>query len=284
MSKLETVHENLLASIGSREAQLGKAQRGYKANRKRAYVAHNKQKRAQRLADKYGNFGPNESQRKAEHYIREGRRFGVVAYNNHLRAQEELGKVKRLTQKLHELEIRNDEVEKRLAKVTIKGNRAVGGTPWDRWMAVTLASVANCASGKRRNFYSMAGGWDVDHVIVPGEAYGERSDCSSTVYGWIKAAGLPDPQGGNFAGGFTGTLAYPHADSGWKQVSLDKFLNTDAPGYIIYGEGNGHHTEAKCPSDTDKYRTAGHGSAPVDFGTTFLFGSNEYQRYYLYLP
>lgn len=282
MAKLEHTQDLVLAALGNREAQLGSAQRAYKANRKRAFIAHNQQVHADHLRDKFGAFGPHENQAKAVHYYKAANRFRVVAYNNHVRAQEDLGQIKHLTQKVHGLDVRADEIAERLAKVTITGNHATGGSDWDRWMAVQLASVANCSAGKRRNFYSMTGAWDIDHVIVPGEQYDERSDCSSTITGWAKAAGLPDPNGADWTGGSTGTLKGGH--NGWKQVSLDKFLSTDAPGYVVYGEGNGHHTEGKCPSGTDRYRTAGHGSAPVDFGTVHLFGSGEYETYWLYLP
>jgi hypothetical protein len=130
----------------------------------------------------------------------------------------------------------------------------------------------------RRNFYSMPGNWDVDHVIKPGEKHGERSDCSSTVTGWAKAAGLPDPNGENWHGGYTGTLL--RGVNGWKQVSRERMIK-HGWGYIVYGSGDGHHTEAYIgPGE----RTAGHGSAPVDFGVINLFGAHEVMRYFIYDP
>jgi hypothetical protein len=55
-------------------------------------------------------------------------------------------------------------------------------------------------------------------------------------------------------------------------------------GFIVYGEGSGHHTEAFTPSKELPDRTSGHGSAPVDFGTVFLFGTGEFQRYFCWFP
>jgi hypothetical protein len=264
------------AALKSRHQQLAKAQRRYKANRKRAFVANNKKEKARAVVQKQATHPKVRDQ-----YTAKANHFAKVAYANHVRAQEELGKVKRLQQKIHGLQLQKQEIKSRLHKVTIKGDKAYGGTDWDRWMAVTLKSVYNCEHNIRPNWYSMSGSWNVSHVIT-GYPPGTRDDCSSTVTGWALAAGLPDPNGEDFRAGYTGTLL--RGVNGWKQVSLDKFLNTDAPGYIVYGGGDGHHTEAKCPSDTDKYRTAGHGSAPVDFGTVHLFGSGETERYFLYLP
>ena len=51
-------------------------------------------------------------------------------------------------------------------------------------------------------------------------------------------------------------------------------------GYVVYGGGVGHHVEAYIgPGD----RTAGHGSAPVDFGRINLFGNGDF-RCFIYDP
>jgi hypothetical protein len=171
--------------------------------------------------------------------------------------------------------------------VSIEGNVAKGGSPFERWLAVQNASVANCATGKRRNFYSMSGSWNIKHPITPGEAYGERSDCSQTVTAWAKAAGLPDPNGARYTGGYTGTLQ--QGNNGWREVSFSHMVKAKKPAFLIYGSGTGHHTEGWCPvvnangQIVNANRTAGHGSAPVDHGLPDLFGDNDF-RCFIYDP
>jgi len=244
-----------------------RAQRRYKANRRRAFIAHNEKLRAMAKADRMRMGGHPRAERRAG---READRAHHRELANHHRAQHYLGVIKRKQRQIHKLKTRQSDLEaelKKLSKVTIKGNKAEGGTPGQRWKAVCLASVANCSSAKRRNFYSMAGTWDIDHVITPGEEYGERSDCSSTVTGWAKAAGLPDPNGTDWTGGYTGTLI--REANGWKGVS-ESAMRKKGWGYVVYGSGTGHHTEAYIGPGN---RTAGHGSAPVDFGVIDLFGT-----------
>lgn len=268
-------------ALGINEGQLALARSRYTANRQRSAAAVTARVDAQTKADELRAKGHPKAARAAD---REAGRQRVVAIKNHERALHFRGRIKELVQEKHGLETRQDKLKQHAADylkshgVQITGNHAAGGTPKERWIAVCLASVANCSSGDRRNFYSMPGNWDVSHVIKPGEAPGERSDCSSTVTGWAKAAGLPDPNGANWTGGFTGTLLGGH--NGWKEVSRERMVK-HGWGYIVYGSGVGHHTEAYIgPGD----RTAGHGSAPVDFGVIDLFGSGEVQRYFIYDP
>lgn len=267
--------------LSTNGAQLALARNRYTANRQRSADAVKWRTDSQEKADRLRTQGHS---KEARHWDREAGRARVVAIKNHERALHFRGRIKELLQEKHGLEVRQDKLKKNAADylknhgVHIHGNKAVGGTPKERWIAVCLASVANCSSGDRRNFYSMPGSWDVDHVIVPGERPGERSDCSSTVTGWAKAAGLPDPNGEDWHGGFTGTLL--RGANGWKEVSRERMVK-HGWGYIVYGSGVGHHTEAYIgPGD----RTAGHGSAPVDFGIIDLFGSGEVQRYFIYDP
>lgn len=279
-SKIDRVAK--LLSVNA--AQLALARNRYAANRQRSAEAVKARKADQEKADRLRAQGhPKE----ARHWDREAGRQRVIAVKNHERALHFRGRIKELLQEKHGLEVRQEKLHKHAEEylkkhgVQIKGNHAIGGTPKERWIAVCLASVANCSKGMpngRRNFYSMPGNWDVDHVIVPGEKPGERSDCSSTVTGWAKAAGLPDPNGEDWRGGYTGTLL--RGVNGWKQVSRERMIK-HGWGYIVYGSGDGHHTEAYIgPGD----RTAGHGSAPVDFGVIDLFGSGEVMRYFIYDP
>jgi hypothetical protein len=190
------------------------------------------------------------------------------------------GRVKVLNRRVQGLESDQAATEAELAKwqkehgVQIKGNRASGGTPYKRWMAVCLAAAANCASAKRRNFYSQSGAWDVKHELEPGPAYGERSDCSSTVTGFAWSANLTDPNGQRFTGGYTGTLLGGH--NGWREVSEAEMKRAGKPAFIVYvsswSDTVGHHTEGWVPSKSDSNRTVGHGDSRVDFGTVDDFG------------
>jgi len=157
---------------------------------------------------------------------------------------------------------------KLLSDVTIKGNKATGGSRRDRLKAVALASAAACASGKRPNFYSQAGAFDVDHCIT-GERYGERSDCSSWFTSVYRSCGLADPNGERFTAGYTGTL-----------VANGKRIDHPEPGCaVIYGPGAGHHVEMYVGPGN---KTIGHGSAPVDAGVIDLFGDGDY-RFFKFL-
>lgn len=279
--KIERVEQHL-HTAGVRVAL---TQNRYAANRKRAFAAHARQLAAQAAADKYRADGHVKAAHQRDRYaLRENH----IATKNHLRAQHYLASVKEAIQLQRGLETRADALHKHAEEwikshgVQLQGNHAVGGDDFERWMTVLLASVASCADGKRRNFYSQTGAWDILHEIVGGPRYGNRSDCSSTVTGWALAAGLGDPNGANWSGGFTGTLR--SNSNGWKTVSLTHMLAARKPAFTVYGVGDGHHTEAWCPSDTDRYRTAGHGSAPVDFGTLYLFGTSEFQTFHIYDP
>jgi len=286
MAKLKAALAAVTDKLGLNGKLLARAQRRYTANRKRAYKAHNQQVRAQEAADKarqtYRFYG-TAAEQKAKREDRRALRYGHVAFRNHSRAQHFLGTIKTLTQRIEGLETDQEKIQAEVKKLRpkVQGNEVVGGTPKQRWFLACLTSVANCSNGSRRNFYSQAGGWDIDHELVGGPQYGERSDCSSTVTGWAKAAQLGDPNGANWTGGFTGTLI--SESNGWKEVSLAA-MRKKGWGYIVYGEGSGHHSEAFTPSKASPDRTSGHGSAPVDFGTVFLFGSGEYQRYFIYQP
>lgn len=107
-----------------------------------------------------------------------------------------------------------------------------------------------------------------------------RDDCSSFIRSHCKATGADDPSGHDFSPeGFTGDMAEAHGR--WKQVSKEEMMAA-GQGYIIYGSGVGHHTEGFCPTDAEPERTIGHGSPPCDPGTIHLFGSGEYERYYIF--
>lgn len=270
MSKIKARLAKILEKLTSNEAQLEKARKRYKACI--ALEAQNKAKaaKAQEEADKAKDpVAHDAAARKAARCLHR-------THKAHLRSVYWRGKVKTAVQKKHDLGIHQDKISAELAKwkkehgVVVEGNEVVGGTPGQRWKATLLTSVKNCSNGKRRNFYSQSGNWDIDHELVGGPAYGHRSDCSSTVTGWAKACGLPDPNGEDFHGGYTGTLVGQH--NGWKEVSRSSMESSGKPAYIVYGPGVGHHVEAYLgPGD----RTAGHGDAAVDFGIVDDFGDGD---------
>jgi hypothetical protein len=282
MARIKARLAKVLEKLTSNEAQLKKARRRYKANIALEAREKRKARAAQAAAHKALHYGHNEDQVKGEAETRKADRCLHRAHRAHLRSLYWRGKVKTAHQKIDGLGIHRDKIKAELTKwneehgVTITGNKVVGGTPGQRWKTCLLASVANCSNGKRRNFYSMLGAWDIDHEIVGGPEYGHRSDCSSTVTGWAKACGLPDPNGEDWHGGYTGTLVGQH--NGWKQVSQHYMETSGKPGYIVYGTGAGHHVEGYLGPGT---RTAGHGSAPVDFGVVALFGDSDYRCFVL---
>ena len=171
-----------------------------------------------------------------------------------------------------------EEIEKEKAKnrVTVHPakNQVTGGSPKARFRAAALTSSKRCLTGKRVNFYDQSGSWNVDKVFT-GEDYDERSDCSQWLTSVCKAANLPDPNGTNWTGGYTGTQVGGH--NGWHQCSESE-LRAAGFGYVVYGTGTGFHVEAYVgPGDL----TIGHGSAPIDPGVIDLLGDGNYRCFTL---
>lgn len=285
MAKIKARLAKILEKLTSNEAQLKTARKRYKAARMRAEKNHARQIKLQERADlasgKASGGYPNSAN--AQAFTDAAARCAHRAYKSHLKAIYWRGKVKTCVQRKEGLEAHEHTIEAELAKwkkehgVVVEGNKVVGGTPGQRWRVALLASVKACSKGLpggRRNFYSMSGTWDIDHELIGGPEYGHRSDCSSTVTGWAKACGLPDPNGEDFHGGYTGTLVGQH--NGWKEVPRKYMETSGKPGYIVYGLGVGHHTEAYLgPGD----RTAGHGDAAVNFGIVDDFGDGQFRCY-----
>lgn len=279
--------------LGLTHGALDLAQSRYKAKRKAAFVAHNQQIHAEHAADARRGRHSAKAHAQERHFDEVAGRKKVVAIRNHAKAEYWLGEIKRRQQIIHGLEVRDDKLEAAARRyeahhgLHVAGNKVVGfGKPFERWVLAGETAVANCSSGHLRNFYSMTGGgFRVQHCLVGGPRHGERWDCSLFVTGLAWSTGLDDPNGTNWTGGFTGTLVGAHGR--WHETSLQGMFNARKPGYIVYGGGDGHHTEAWCPrmegdKIVDYYRTAGHGSPPVDYGTVHLFGSGEVERYFIF--
>jgi len=144
------------------------------------------------------------------------------------------------------------------AEPQVEGNHVRGGNPRERLVAAALAASRLDAEGRRHSFYSETGRWTVDYAIT-GEPRGYRSDCSQWVTSVYKAAGLPDPNGNGYGlPSYTGTLAGHCRRITRAQLRPgDLVLFGSAPPYV--------HVELYVgPGE----QTIGHGSAPVDGGTT----------------
>ncbi len=180
--------------------------------------------------------------------------------------------VKTTQRKIHHLEQSQKDREhdleewKKKHQIQIHGNKVTGGTARHRLGAFDRAAIAGCASGRRHNYYSQPGHFQVE-LGITGERPGiDRSDCSSYVTSGHWSCGLDDPNGGGWNDGYTGTLR-----ATLKQIPLSAAQNGDL---VIYGGGTGHHVERIL--DIENGVTAGHGSAPVDKGIIDLFGDGDF--------
>lgn len=255
-------------------ASLANAQKRWQHYHDLAVENYKKSLKLGERADKLRERGQAEQ---AAAVDREAMQFEAKSVNAHTKAQEWLSKVKLLAQRDQGLDNTEAMLRARLEKLReqrgpkIKGNKVVGGTPEKRLQVCMLASAARCADGKRPNFYSQVGGFDVEHSLT-GPSRDHRDDCSSWFASLYWSCGLPDPNGENFTGGFTGTLG----DHG-RQISREEARNTPGAA-VLFGTGNFHHVEAAIGDGTE--HTIGHGSAPVDMGFFGLLpGPVQFRKY-----
>lgn len=275
MASIRARIAKLTERLVSKKALLAQARRRYKANRRRAFKAHNQQLAAQARADKLRAQG-HPAQAEAED--RNALRLNHVAYKNHMRAQYWLGKVKVLVRHAHKLDdlLQKAEIERTAWQkkhgVEVNGNKVTGGTPRQRLRAAIHAAAHNCATGKQNNYYSMSGASPDHSHTIQEMPYGHRFDCSSFADGIYECCGLPNPSGTTDGSGYTGTEG-----SHGKQVSRAKAQTGDL---ILYGPYPHHHVEVV--DDPARETTIGHGSAPIDAGIWNLFGDDSYSiRSYL---
>jgi hypothetical protein len=262
------------AKTGKVSTSLTNAQKRWKHYHDLAVKTYAQSEKAQEKADKHRQQGQPE---KAAEVDREGMKLEAQSMNAHAKAQEWISKVKQLKQRQEGLETTEEMLRARLEKLReqkgpkIKGNKVVGGTPEKRLQVCMLASAANCASGKRPNFYSQVGAFDVQHCLS-GPSRSHRDDCSSWFTSVYRSCGLPDPNRAGYTSGFTGTLK----DHG-KQISREEARHTPMAA-VLFGTGDFHHVEAAIGDGTE--HTIGHGSAPVDMGTFDLLGTPAQFRKY----
>lgn len=238
-----------------------------------------KAKRARRLDEK-ANALRDESKKARKKHPALADRLGsqatemeALALQAHAGKRKQIGKVKRLNQKKHGLQVTRAELEARIKEVKakqdlkqkpqVRGNKVVGGgkTPKAaeaRLQVALLTAARNCADGKRDNFYAQVGDYDVSHCLT-GPPRGHRDDCSSFGTSAYKSCGCPDPNKANWGSGYTGTLV-----ANGRPVSRE-YARNHAGVAVIFGDGPGHHVEWSIGDGTE--HTIGHGSAPVDMGT-----------------
>lgn len=272
MAKIRQALTRVAEALGLNQTLLARAQRRYKANRKRAYKAHAQQLVAQKQADAARAKGDTATAARKD---KAALRHGSVAFKNHSRAQHYLGSVKTLTQRIHGLETTHAAIAAKLKKlnhVQVRGNKVTGGKPRGQIRVALHTAAGNCAAGKQNNYYSQVGAAsDYGHTIT-GMPYGHRFDCSSFADGIYYVCGLPDPSGTDYNGGYTGT----EGERG-REVSPGAAQTGDL---ILYGSFPHHHVEVV--DDPAVRTTVGHGSGPIDGGIFDLFGDGDFHiRSYL---
>lgn len=270
MKKIKAALAALAAKLGTNRAKLKFTYSRWQYHNRKVT---NKERRRNQFQKKADWARGHEHPRRAKKMDRIANRCERKRLRHRARRAELVTEIKRLKRAINHLEQNQKAREAQLVKwvkahsLQIKGDRITGGTARERLVAGALAAAANCASGRRRNFYSQAGAYTTQHGIT-GEPSGYRSDCSQFVTSIYWSAGLEDPNGYNWTGGYTGTLV-----SHGRQVSSPK------PGdLVLYGSGSAHHVEMFIGGG----ETVGHGSSPVDKGVVNLFGDGQY-RFFSYV-
>jgi hypothetical protein len=262
---------SVLKKIGLKQAGLTHARERHKHHHGIAVKAY---RAFEKHTDEATKLRKEKKLEAAKVYDRRAVRALNRSQNASREARKWVGHIKDFIQQINDLEVTAKRLRERIKKisgVSIKGNKATGGDAHKRLQKAALASAAACASGRRHNFYSQSGPYDVDHCIT-GPPYGHRDDCSSWFASVYKTCGLPDPSGQGYGGGFTGTL-----EAHGKLVSIE-FARNNPGCAILYGNrGATHHVEFSIGDGTD--HTIGHGSAPVDMGIFNLFGDGNFRCY-----
>jgi hypothetical protein len=300
MATIKAALEGVARALKLQHALRAKAVRRMTARHKEQEKAERQAAAARAEADRLrkeahhlNTFGPDENQAKAQSLTAKAKRKDEKALTLDAKAAKAKSKAivfkqraKRKTQQIEKLEVRSDQLHKKLEAMTPhvgKDGRVAGAkNDGEAFIFANRYIASKCASGDRPNFYSMEGpGFNVKHALLKGgqehigQLSGERSDCS--LYGteacW--ASKLPDPNGTDFTGGFTGTGLGQH--NGWKIVS-EEAMRKKGWGIVIYlrweGDTEGHHWENYIGEGGTE--TIGHGSAPVDPGVIDLFGNGLY--------
>jgi hypothetical protein len=262
------------AKTGKVSTALTNARKRWKHYHDLAVSTYAQSQKAQEKADRLRQNGQPE---KAAEVDREGMKLEAQSMNAHAKAQEWISKIKQLKQREEGLDNTEEQLRARLAKLQaekgprIKGDKVTGGTAEKRLQVCMLASAANCRGGKRPNFYSQVGSFDVAHCLS-GPSRSHRDDCSSWFTSVYRSCGLPDPNGTGYTGGYTGTLG-----NHGRQISREEAKRTPGAA-VLFGSSPFHHVEAAIGDGTEE--TIGHGSSPVDKGTFDLLpGPVQFRKY-----
>ncbi len=131
--------------------------------------------------------------------------------------------------------------------------------------AAIVDAAKQCEAHSNSYHYSQLGAWRVG--IFPGaEPWGIRSDCSQFVTKCFYHAGVPDPNGAGYGGGWTGTL-FEHGTR----------VSGPRPGDLcLVGYNPGHHVELVISSDGT---TIGHGDRYVNRSSIYNFSPRTLRRY-----
>lgn len=300
MATIKAALEAVARALKIQHALRAKAVRRMTARHKEQERAEKQRDAARKAADqlrgeaqKFLAFGPGENQAKGTALLRKAERKDkkallLDAKATNAKAQAIVYKrvAKRKTQQIHKLQVGQKAHEEKLAslKPHVGKNGQVAGADslGEGFIFVNHYIASKCAGDDRPNFYSMEDpGFNVKHGLVKGgqrhigQLDGERSDCSLYATEACWASKLPDPNGTEWTGGFTGTLLGQH--NGWKIVS-EEAMRKKGWGLVVYlrwtGDTTGHHVEDYVGEGG--IETIGHGSPPVDPGVIDLFGNGLY--------
>lgn len=274
MAKLREQLEKLANLFRSTERKLEVAGNRWQKNHDLAHREHKAQKETEREIKRLQqNHAPIAH---IQNLQAKAARQKHRASKAHDRALYFVGKAKDFAAELHDLKETRERKEDKLHKLEISHgphlvspNKAAGGADKQR-----LEFCMHQSELHGSQYYSQEGPADIHHGI-DGPSSGHRHDCSSWATSMFFSAGLPDPNGGDYASGetmFTGTLG-EHGES----VSESQ-LDTGCA--ILYGTAPFHHIELKDGPMSDGPWTVGHGSAPIDRGVVALLpGPRAYRRY-----
>ena len=269
-SSLKEQIELLERRIRGDEHQLVVVQHKWQHAHDNAHKFHKEQKELEHAAIKAGREHHPKLSRKL---TLEAQHHSQRAFIAHQRALFFIDRVKDINADIHHLHESEDKKEKRLHEIEARGahrvskNRIAGGSAKDR-----LLLAMHLSEQHGSQFYSQVGTLDLVHGIT-GPEPGHRHDCSSWADSMFHAASIEDMVRAHFTENvWTGNEA-EHGES-ISEAQLDTGCA------IFFGTAPFHHIELKDGPMSSGPWTVGHGSAPIDRGsTTLLPGPRAFRRY-----
>jgi hypothetical protein len=262
--------EHLGRHIRGDEGQLVIVQNKWQRAHDNAHKFHKEQKELEHAAVHAGK----------EHHPKLSRKLSLEAQHHsqrafiaHRRALFFIDRAKGITADIHQLHETEDQKEQKLHELEARGahrvgqERIAGGTPKER-----LALAMHLSEEHGSQYYSQVGTLDLKHGIT-GPAAGHRHDCSSWADSMFYSAGLQDMIRAHFAENVWTGNESEHGES-----IVESQLDTGCA--IFFGTAPFHHIELKNGPMSEGPWTTGHGSAPIDRGTTTLLsGPRTFRRY-----